>query len=99
MLKFCYAYGLRLRASALILAWCPTFAFAGVQAPEQGLGSNLQDTQLVNQLLDSAFNAYVEKDYQSAMVNFQKALEISPKDEAALKGLQQCRKKLGKQIQ
>ena len=48
----------------------------------------------IHRLLDSAFNAYVEKNYETALYQFRKALEIDPTDETALTGVRQCEKKL-----
>ncbi len=56
------------------------------------------DQKLINELLDVAFNAYVENDFNTAMLNFQKALQIDSNDETALRGLKQCRDKLGKNL-
>jgi len=53
---------------------------------------------LINQLLDSAFNSYVDQDYASALLNFQKVLQINPNEETAMKGVRQCRKHLGKRF-
>lgn len=54
-----------------------------------------EQKKIINSYLDEAFNAYVDKDYETAMINFQKALQIDPSDEAALSGVKQCQKKLG----
>ena len=53
-----------------------------------------EEQRALNAYLDGAFSAYVEKDYDKAMMNFQKVLQIDPTDLAALTGMEQCRKKL-----
>src|SRR3989338_4476575 len=53
-----------------------------------------EEQTALNAYLDAAFSAYVEKDYDKAMTNFQKVIQIDPTDLAAVTGLEQCRKKL-----
>lgn len=47
-----------------------------------------------NELLDSAFSAYVAEDYEKSFQIFTRVLQIDPKDKTALKGLDQCKEKL-----
>src|SRR5258708_37919092 len=52
------------------------------------------EQKMVNQLLDTAFNAYVDQDYAKALANFQKVLQIDPDDKTAKTGMKRCRKKM-----
>ncbi|MBI2915724.1 MAG: hypothetical protein HYY07_02570, partial [Elusimicrobia bacterium] len=47
-----------------------------------------------NEILDSAFNAYVNEQYDQALQTFQKALSMDPQDTTALKGLSECKEKI-----
>src|SRR4051812_34090594 len=59
---------------------------------------NEEDQKYIQQYLDAAFSAYVTEDFEKAMMNFQKVLQIDPYDAAALKGVKLCRKKLEETI-
>lgn len=54
------------------------------------------EQKIVNEFLDTAFNAYVDEDYKKAMLNFQRVLQMNPKDKVALRGLKQCKSRLRK---
>lgn len=55
-----------------------------------------EEQKKISEFLDNAFNAYVDEDYEKAMINFQRALQIDPKDKTALRGLKQSTQQLKK---
>ena len=60
--------------------------------PEAKSPPVLTETKLMNELLESAFDAYVDEDYERSIANFEKVLKMNPRDKAAQKGLKQSRK-------
>ncbi|OGR83628.1 MAG: hypothetical protein A2902_03185 [Elusimicrobia bacterium RIFCSPLOWO2_01_FULL_64_13] len=52
------------------------------------------DKKIVNELLDKAFEAYVDENFDRAIENFQKVLQIDPKDKTAQQGLKHAQKKV-----
>ena len=52
------------------------------------------DLELMSGLLESAFDAYVDGDYDRAILHFQRVLQMNPRDKTAQKGLKQSQKML-----
>ena len=67
-------------------------AYAESQAPARAGSAPMTETKLINELLESAFDAYVDEDYARSIANFEKVLSMNPADKAAQKGLKQSQR-------
>ena len=56
--------------------------------------SNQDDLQIMNNLLEDGFDAYVNENYEKAVLSFQRVLEMNPADKTAKKGIQKSQKML-----
>lgn len=52
------------------------------------------DIKLMNELLEAAFDAYVDEDYEGSILNFQRVIQMNPSDKTAQRGLKQSMKML-----
>lgn len=69
---------------------------AGTALPEKlaDSPSDTSDLKVMSELLESAFDAYVDEDYDRAILHFQRVLQMNPNDKTAKKGLKQSQKML-----
>ncbi len=86
----------RLSGVSLLAALC----LAAVRVPlysepaMESAGEMVTDVKRINEFLESAFDAYVNEDYEAASLNFERVLQLNPKDKIALKGRKQTEKML-----
>ncbi len=87
---------LKLSSVSLIAAFCLASALPPLQAaenPEEFPGL-ADDVKRISSLLESAFDAYVDEDYERSIMNFQRVLQLNPKEKSAQRGLKQSQKML-----
>ena len=81
-----------LAASVLALAWPGVLRVSA--APDGESSPKSSELQLISNLLETAFDAYVDEDYDRAVTHFQRVLQLNPRDKTAQKGLKQSQKML-----
>ena len=87
---------LRLCVFALIPVLVAAFLIVGPVVPSHSAGDHLntEEREKIQAYLDSAFQAYVEENYLESGRQFQRVLQIDPKDRSALKGLKKANKQI-----
>ncbi|MBI2119020.1 MAG: tetratricopeptide repeat protein [Elusimicrobia bacterium] len=78
----------------IILVWLFFCCSCGLGYSSSYSALDPEQRSKFNELLDSAFSAYVAEDYEKSFQIFTRVLQIDPKDKTALKGLEQCKEKL-----
>jgi len=85
-----------LTLAIFLLAAEKTFSLSPpVSLPEaSSKDSENHDSQVMNDLLEVGFDAYVDENYEKAVLSFQRVLEMNPQDKTAKKGMKQSQKML-----
>ena len=80
--------------SFLAAALLFSLAGGGLSAQAADFPPETSDLKIMNELLESAFDAYVDENYDQAVLNFQHVLQMNPSDKTAQQGMKQSRKML-----